>query len=158
MCVEDGQVRLHKTEVVTKTLNPVWTLSTGSLFLIQTTLTDFFAGAHVIEFVVKDYDRVGDNETLGRVMVPKKDLLQGDGCRVDYVLKTKKRNGNKTVCSFITCGVASFLQKPQFESLKTNLLLRCDVMLFPVYSNVAVQTSYRRGNHFLANLRIKKEN
>ena len=133
MCVEDGRVRLHKTEVVTQTLNPVWTLSTGSLFLIQTTLTDFFASAHVIEFVVKDYDRVGDNDILGRVTVPKKDLLQGDGSRVDYVLKTKKRNGNKTVCNFIVCDIASFLGNTQLNPRK--LIFCCDAILFDLFQS-----------------------
>ena len=112
VCVEDGRQRLHKTEVVSKTLNPVWTLSTGSLFLIQTTLSDFFANAKDIEFVVKDYDRVGDNDILGRVLVPKKDLLQADGCRVEHVLKTKKRKGNKTVSILQFATMRQLIMKP----------------------------------------------
>ena len=93
---------MHKTDVVSSTLHPVWTLSTGSMFLIQTTLTDFFALASRIEFVVKDYDTVGANDTLGSVLVKKKDLLEGNGERVEHVLTVSKNKeiGKKKVGIF----------------------------------------------------------
>ena len=74
------------------------------MFLIQTTLTDFFALASRIEFIVKDYDSVGVNDVLGSILVPKKDLLEGIGERVEYLLNTTKyaqeggiKIGNKKV-------------------------------------------------------------
>ena len=57
-------------------------------------MTEFFEGATRIEFVVKDHDTVGANDTLGNILVKKRDLLDGDGERVEYSLNTsKKSNG-----------------------------------------------------------------
>ncbi len=95
VCVEDGRNQLHKTDVVPNTLHPVWTLSTGAMFLIQTTLTEFFQRGNNIEFIVKDYDTVGANDTLGYVLVKKRDLLEGNGERVEYVLNPPKRQEKK---------------------------------------------------------------
>ena len=93
VCVEDGRREWHRTGVISKSLNPVWTLSTGSLFLIQTTLNDFFESANLLEFVVKDYDSVGENDILGSALIRKDDLLRGDGERVEYPLTTTHYEG-----------------------------------------------------------------
>lgn len=86
--VQDGRKEWHRTDVISKSLNPVWTLSTGSLFLIQTTLKEFFGnGAGRVEFTVKDYDSVGENDVLGSVLVPKKDMLEGKGERLEYPMR-----------------------------------------------------------------------
>jgi len=95
--VEDGRTRWHKTGVVANTLNPVWTISTGSLFLIQTNLTDFFEKAMRMEFIVKDYDTVGSNEILGSVLVNKNEMFSGDGERIDYELETAKYAANSDI-------------------------------------------------------------
>jgi hypothetical protein len=100
-------MRWHKTGVVSKTLNPVWALSTGSLFLIETNLSDFFDIASHIEFIIKDYDTVGENDILGSTLVSKTDILAGDGERNEYEIDTDKYStkkvvviGNKKVCVF----------------------------------------------------------
>ena len=90
VCVEDGRKRWHKSAVVSNTLHPVWTLSTDSMFLIQTNLTDFFELASHIEFVVKDYDSVGADDILGTTLVKKQDMLDGTGERVEYLLTTAR--------------------------------------------------------------------
>jgi C2 domain len=92
----------HKTEPIYTSLNPVWTLSTLSLFLIETTLAEFFENANFLEFIVKDYDTVGEDEILGSVMISKTELLEGNGNRHEYELKPhtgKNRvvNDNKQV-------------------------------------------------------------
>ena len=113
VCVEDGRKEWHRTGVISKSLNPVWTLSTGSLFLIQTTLNDFFEGTNRIEFIVKDHDTVGENDILGSVLVNKNELLAGEGERIDYKIKTTQYKGksrvfvgNRKVRSLYTCFVA----------------------------------------------------
>jgi len=98
VCVEDGRKEWHRTGYISKSLNPVWTLLTGSLFLIQTTLNDFFLDANRIEFIVKDYT-VGDNDTLGSVLVNKNDLLAGEGERINYELTTKQHTGKNRVAA-----------------------------------------------------------
>ena len=99
VCVEDGKVEWHRTGVVSKSLNPIWALSTGSLFLIQTTLNDFFYNSSRLEFVVKDYDTVGGNDVLGSVLVCKKELLAGKGERIEYELNTAQYEGSDIVVS-----------------------------------------------------------
>jgi hypothetical protein len=95
--VQDGKKEWHRTSFIPHTLNPVWTLSTGSLFLIQTTLTSFFESANYMEFIVKDYDSLGDHEVLGTVMVSKKEMLNGTGDRNEYELSL---HSGKTKVSF----------------------------------------------------------
>ncbi|KAG7350731.1 C2 domain containing protein [Nitzschia inconspicua] len=84
--VRDGKVEWHRTGFLPTTLNPVWTLSTGSLFLIQVSLAEFFENSNYMEFIVKDYDSIGDHEILGSVLVSKTDMLNGTGDRVEYEL------------------------------------------------------------------------
>jgi Ca2+-dependent lipid-binding protein len=84
--VQDGKTEWHRTAFLAKTLNPVWTLSTGSLFLIQISLAEFFESSNYMEFIVKDYDSIGDHEVLGSVLVSKTDMLEGTGDRTEYKL------------------------------------------------------------------------
>jgi C2 domain len=84
--VRDSQIEWHKTRVIQKSLNPVWCLSTGSLFLIKTTLFNFFESSNTVDFIVKDYDTIGEDEILGRVIIPKTEMLSGTGERHDYEL------------------------------------------------------------------------
>mmetsp|Transcript_14204 Transcript_14204/g.34245 ORF Transcript_14204/g.34245 Transcript_14204/m.34245 type:complete len:1271 (+) Transcript_14204:143-3955(+) len=84
--VRDGPKEWHKTRVIQKSLNPVWCLSTGSLFLIQTTLVNFFESSNTLDFIVKDFDSIGEDEILGRVSIPKTEILSSQGDRHDYEL------------------------------------------------------------------------
>jgi hypothetical protein len=77
-------------------IDPVWTLATGSLFLIRTTADSFFKDSNFICFSVRDMDSFRpNNETLGTVEISKKKLLLGTGERLVYELvppeKIKKR-------------------------------------------------------------------
>jgi hypothetical protein len=42
----------------------------GSLFILSTTSLDFFQSSSGVTFLVKDYDAVGSNEVLEKVMIP----------------------------------------------------------------------------------------
>lgn len=75
---------IHRTDVISKNLSPIWTLSTGSLFLIQMTPEDFFASPSGVTFTLKDFDSVGANDVLGTVNVPLHDLLSGTGQRSGF--------------------------------------------------------------------------
>jgi hypothetical protein len=71
-------------------LNPIWTLETGSLFLIRTTVMDFFARSQFLTFVIEDYDGLTSNDFLGSVEVAKQYILKdgGTGERVDFDINT----------------------------------------------------------------------
>lgn len=81
---------IHKTKSIPKTLQPIWTLETGSLCHIQMSPEEFFASASGISFVVKDYDAVGSDDILATVDVPLKEVLRGKGERSQYSLKLAK--------------------------------------------------------------------
>lgn len=93
-------------------LDPIWTLQTGSLFLVVMTPEEFFGSSGGMSFTIKDFDAVGPNEILGHVTVALQDLLKGTGERVEYDVlpinlepkkkpQDQKRVGQYRV--FITC-------------------------------------------------------
>lgn len=82
--VRMGGKEVHRTGVISKSLDPIWTLNSGSLFLLQMTPEDFFSCASGMSFTVKDYDAVGSNELLGRVTLKLDELLNGTGERCGY--------------------------------------------------------------------------
>lgn len=84
--VLNGTEEIHRTKVLSKSLNPVWTIATHSLFLIDMTVEQYFADCNFITFQVKDYDAFGKNEMLGTVDVSKETLLRGTGERMVYNL------------------------------------------------------------------------
>lgn len=106
VCVQDGRKLWHKTDVVSKSLNPVWTLPTGSFFFIKSNLNDFFGITTHIEFVLKDNSIVGKNSFLGSCLVNKTDLLNGKGDRVCFPLtrisRAKKEALTSKKKSFLT--------------------------------------------------------
>jgi hypothetical protein len=82
---------IHRTSVVHNSLSPIWTLDTGSLFLLQTTPEEFFAASSGMSFVLKDWDQIGSNETLGTVTVGLEELLEGTGERKGYEIVLPKQ-------------------------------------------------------------------
>jgi hypothetical protein len=56
-----GSKEVHRTKVQSKTLNPIWTVETKSLFLLEMSSEEFFGYTSGISFVAKDYDAVGRN-------------------------------------------------------------------------------------------------
>lgn len=75
---------IHRTRVISKTLDPIWSLTTGSLFLLNMSPEEFFGASSGMLFVIKDYDAVGSNDIIGRVNVSLDDVLNGTGDRVGY--------------------------------------------------------------------------
>lgn len=82
---------IHKTKVISKDLDPIWTVSNGSLFLITETVRDFyFAGS--LNFTVSDFDKVGKDDTLGQVFVNQEHLYFLDGKREEFDLHMPRQN------------------------------------------------------------------
>ena len=77
----------HSPLLSTVRINPIWTVDTGSLFLLSVTPEAFFATATGLNFFVKDYDAMGKNDVLGRVAVGQEELLHGKGERKVYALQ-----------------------------------------------------------------------
>jgi Ca2+-dependent lipid-binding protein len=88
--VQLGTNEIHRTKILSRTLDPIWTLQTGSLFLIRMAPEDFFRNGGMV-FVVKDFDQIGANETLGTVRVPLTDILEKVGEREEYSIEPSKQ-------------------------------------------------------------------
>ena len=88
--VRMGNKEIHRTEVIPKTLDPIWTLRTGSLFLLRATPEEFFGSGRGLAFIIKDSDTIGTNDVLGRVLVSQDELLEGTGDRIEYPIITEK--------------------------------------------------------------------
>lgn len=71
-----GNEQIHRTRHLPRTLNPIWTIDTGCLFLLSTTAQDFFRASAGLTFVVQDNDRIKANDILGMAAVPHSTLLQ----------------------------------------------------------------------------------
>ncbi|KAL3914379.1 MAG: hypothetical protein SGILL_006124 [Bacillariaceae sp.] len=119
----DGNKEVHRTNYLPTTLNPVWTLATGSLCLVQTTLSAFFENGSYMEFFVKDYDSVGEHEILGTAMVTKKEILESEGEREELELSqfagknNVKSAGNKPMkLSWATLFQATLALRFKFAS------------------------------------------
>jgi hypothetical protein len=54
--------------------------------LLSVTPEAFFGSAQGLSFIVKDYDRVSANDTLGKVFVSQEELLKGEGEREEHDL------------------------------------------------------------------------
>jgi len=84
--IRDGTLDIHSTAYIPDAINPVWTVSMGSLFLLQSDLVEFFDSSNVLEFTVKNHSDIDDieHQPIGTVMVHKTELLNGTGERKCY--------------------------------------------------------------------------
>jgi hypothetical protein len=87
--VRMGKTEIHRTSVISKDRDPIFTIQTGSLFLLEMSPEEFFAFPS-LNFVVKDFDGIGTNEILGAVHVPLQDVLTGTGVRQEYQITPRK--------------------------------------------------------------------
>lgn len=77
-----GSEEIHRTEIITKSLSPIWTLQTGSLFVIRKSPEDFFSSSNGLVFSVYDWDKLDRDDILGSVKIQQEELLRGNGERV----------------------------------------------------------------------------
>lgn len=92
-------------------VNPIWTLQSGSLFILSVTPEVFFGSALGLCFTVKDYDIGTKNDVLGKVFVSQDDLLNGNGERKEFELVESSSNDPKrpVSCSFAVFPTSSSL-------------------------------------------------
>lgn len=79
-----GGEEVHRTSIISKTSEPIWTLKTQSLF----TFTFFPEDLYCSEFIIEVRDsNFQEDVKLGQVLIPNKSLLMGSGERVELDLK-----------------------------------------------------------------------
>lgn len=94
VCSINGK-EVHRTKYVPKSLNPIWTLQTGSLFVLSIDSKELFAGDGLFCRVV-DYDVIS-NDDLGMFVVPPSVLYTANGEREVFKLKPPPRSKLKEV-------------------------------------------------------------
>jgi Ca2+-dependent lipid-binding protein len=82
-----GKQEIHRTKPIHKSLNPVWTVDNGSLFIMSASAEEFFSNVSGLTFVLKDYDALSSNEVLFKLEVAQVDLLALDGERTSFNLQ-----------------------------------------------------------------------
>lgn len=87
------------THVVLCSLDPIWTVKTGSLFLLKLTTEELFTSNGLI-CEVMDFDKFGANDKLGLITIPPKVLFEGKGERLEYDLLPTKGAEKVSVSSF----------------------------------------------------------
>jgi Ca2+-dependent lipid-binding protein len=70
-----GHKKVHKTKEIANNSNPIWTLETGSLFLIELEKDSVDLDTATVSFVVKDHNLAHGNTVLGSVEVKLKDMV-----------------------------------------------------------------------------------
>ena len=93
--VRMGGKEIHRTDYIARNTDPIWTLDQGSLFLLEMSPEEFFSCSGGMSFVVKDYDALGSNPTLGNVTIPLHALLDGKGKRNSYPLEVGTKSTRK---------------------------------------------------------------
>lgn len=83
-CMIDGD-EVHRTKYISKTLDPIWTVTTGSLFLLKIDVKRLFRGEGLL-CIVQDFDKLGGNERLGSITIPPKTIYDAKGERLEFKL------------------------------------------------------------------------
>ena len=73
VCMRDK--KLHRTKVIYNNTNPIWTLETGSLFLIEYDKNEVNPNKSRITFMLKDHDMVQKPKLLGTLHILLRDLM-----------------------------------------------------------------------------------
>lgn len=72
--IDMGKEQLHKTAVIKKTLNPVFTEEDKNSYVLDCTAMDLFSKGGLV-FKIKDWDRgIGGNDEMGSVKIPAETL------------------------------------------------------------------------------------
>lgn len=88
--VKMGGSEIHRTKAISHTLDPVWSLETGSLFLVQRKPEDFFSSTGGITFLVSDAPTIATTKALGRVRIGLQDMLNMQGSRERFEIALEK--------------------------------------------------------------------
>lgn len=104
-----GDHEIHRTQVVSNSRNPIWTVDTGALFLIEIPNSanedldsskqsqKWDVDSTLIKFEVRDYDTLRRDDTLGEVSIRLKKLMAGQGKRKAFSIVTPPETWNKSV-------------------------------------------------------------
>jgi hypothetical protein len=76
---------IHKTDVVKRNLDPIYTIKTNSMFIFTLHPEDYYHSD--IVFQINDFESFSTNKYLGQVELSNEELLTSDGQRIERKLK-----------------------------------------------------------------------
>lgn len=88
--VHQGSTLIHQTDTIKNSINPIWTIKTGALFLLQTTPDQFFSSSSGLVFTIKNDAILIKDNIIGKVRIAHNDVLYGDGSRQEYSIESKQ--------------------------------------------------------------------
>jgi hypothetical protein len=109
-------------QILIHSLDPIWTVKTGSLFLLDVESEQFFL-EDGMTFLVKDFDQFGGNETLGLVHVSPRILYRANGERMEFKLQPVPGKTAAEVPGYlaIRCRRATEYDRTFMEGLQTSV-------------------------------------
>lgn len=128
--------------LISCSVNPIWTIETASLFILDVTPEAFFGSAQGLVFIIRDYDTIGANDTLGKVDVAQEDLLNGDGERKEFKLLESSSKNEKQPVS-ILC-----VYRSEENSWSLGGLSPCMSYTSAGNACLAIPKGHRRRRHF----------
>jgi hypothetical protein len=66
-------------------LDPIWTIKTGSLFLLTVSMNDLFLNDGLV-LILHDFDKVGSDEILGAIKIRAKQIYEAKAERMEFKL------------------------------------------------------------------------
>jgi len=81
-------VKIHQTDYIPNTEDPIWTLRRSSLFLWKVPAIDLFKSEDCLIFEVEDFDLGSSSTSLGAFNVSAKTLYHWNGERREFALKS----------------------------------------------------------------------
>lgn len=76
---------IHTTEVVTKSLNPIWTIKTKCMFIFALSADEYYN--YDLVFEVLDFETFTTNKMLGQALLTNEKLIKSNGQRIEMKLK-----------------------------------------------------------------------
>ena len=103
-------------------LDPIWTVNDGSLFLLEVEAEQLFL-QDGMKLLVKDYDQFGANDTLGLVKVHPTALYRGSGERMEFKIQPVPGKTANEVPGYlaIRCRRATEYDKRFMEGLESSM-------------------------------------
>lgn len=137
-----GDKKVHSTEFISKNLDPIWTLETGSLFVLSMTPEEFFSASSGMNFIVKDHDSIGSHDVLGQVHVSLDELLKGTGKREEYEIVSSLDNAKKSkskLCLRVREATQDDIDVSNTYTRKNSVCcFLCSILLFSFPSSLTV--------------------
>lgn len=133
--VKYGGETIHRTDVISKDLNPIWTIKTKSLFIFTLQSEEYYNNELLFE--VRDFETFTANVVLGQALFTNEQLLKCKGERIEMKLKNLQSGVDTQGYLAIRCRRATEQDIQFFKSpYKNNSSVRINQNAYiePLYS------------------------